>query len=38
MSDDEIEMMNKQMKDEGPVIQQPQVDGQEGVEQPAPQQ
>ena len=29
MSDDEIELMNKQMKDEGPVIQQPQIDGQE---------
>ena len=37
MSDDEIEMMNKQMKDEGAVIQQPQIDGQEGVEQLAPQ-
>jgi len=37
MSDDEIELMNKEMKDEGAVIQQPQIDGQEGVEQPAPQ-
>ena len=36
MSDDEIELMNKEMQQEGPVVTQPEVDGQDAVQPPQP--
>ena len=36
MSDDEIELMNKEMQQEGPVVTQPEVDGQDVAQPPQP--